>query len=81
MIGVTGARGSGKSTVIDELIMVMLREISDLHIALLAINPTRQKTGDALLGDRIRMNCTANERVYMRSMATRREHASTNKIL
>ena len=79
VIGVTGTGGSGKSTVIDELIMIMLRENPNLNIALLAIDPTRQKTGGALLGDRIRMNCTASERVYMRSMATRREHASNNK--
>ena len=81
VIGVTGTGGSGKSTVIDELITILLREFKNLNIALLAIDPTRQKTGGALLGDRIRMNCTANKRVYMRSMATRREHASTNKIL
>ena len=81
VIGFTGTGGSGKSTVIDEMLMIMLREYPNLHFALLAIDPTRQKTGGALLGDRIRMNCTSNERVYMRSMATRREHSSTNVVL
>ena len=53
----------------------------DMHIAVLAVDPTRRRTGGALLGDRIRMNTLRNEHIYMRSMATRRQHLATSAIL
>ncbi|MER2108050.1 MAG: fused isobutyryl-CoA mutase/GTPase IcmF [Solibacillus sp.] len=71
VIGITGTGGAGKSSLTDELIRRFLREFPDKRIAILSIDPTKQKTGGALLGDRIRMNAIFNERVYMRSLATR----------
>ncbi|MGQ0659069.1 MAG: methylmalonyl-CoA mutase family protein [Chromatiales bacterium] len=81
VIGITGTGGSGKSTLIDELLNRFLQRFSDLHIAMIAIDPTRQRTGGALLGDRIRMNSTDDPRVFMRSMATRRPHLATSAVL
>jgi isobutyryl-CoA mutase len=71
IIGITGTGGAGKSTLTDELIQRFLNEFPTFKIAILSIDPTKQKTGGALLGDRIRMNAIFNERVYMRSLATR----------
>lgn len=71
VIGFTGTGGAGKSTVVDEFVRRFLNEFKDKRVAILSIDPTRLKTGGALLGDRIRMNAIYNERVYMRSMATR----------
>ncbi len=78
VIGITGTGGAGKSSVIDELLHYFLQNFPDLHIAVLAFDPTRHKSGGALLGDRIRLNSLDNPRVYMRSMATRRKDWSTN---
>ena len=74
VIGITGTGGAGKSSLTDELIQRFLNEFPTLKIAILSIDPTKQKTGGALLGDRIRMNSIFNERVYMRSLATRSSH-------
>ncbi|MEO7995400.1 MAG: methylmalonyl-CoA mutase family protein, partial [bacterium] len=71
VIGMTGTGGAGKSSVTDELVMRFLRDFPDLTICILSVDPTRKKTGGALLGDRIRMNALEGGRVYMRSLATR----------
>jgi len=71
VIGITGTGGSGKSSLVDELVRRFLEDFSDKTIAILSIDPSKRKTGGALLGDRIRMNAINNERVYMRSLATR----------
>ena len=71
VLGITGTGGAGKSSLTDELIRRFLEEDESLHIAVLSIDPTKQKTGGALLGDRIRMNSVSSNRVYMRSLATR----------
>ncbi|WP_458411642.1 fused isobutyryl-CoA mutase/GTPase IcmF [Schinkia sp. CFF1] len=71
VVGITGTGGAGKSSLTDELIRRFLQEVPDKKVAILSIDPTKQKTGGALLGDRIRMNAIFNPRVYMRSLATR----------
>lgn len=71
VIGITGTGGAGKSSLTDELIRRFLNEIPDKRVAILSVDPTKQKTGGALLGDRIRMNAIFSPRVYMRSLATR----------
>ncbi|SDN24844.1 methylmalonyl-CoA mutase [Psychrobacillus sp. OK028] len=71
VLGITGTGGAGKSSLTDELIRRFLQELPDKKIAVLSIDPTKQKTGGALLGDRIRMNAIFNKRVFMRSLATR----------
>lgn len=72
VLGITGTGGSGKSSVTDEIIRRLRLDQSDLiSVALLAIDPTRRKTGGALLGDRIRMNAIEHPRIFMRSIATR----------
>src|SRR5579875_3893630 len=81
VIGITGTGGAGKSTVTDELLSRFLQHFDGLRIAVLAVDPTRRRTGGALLGDRIRMNSLRDERLFMRSMATRRHHASTAAVL
>ncbi|OUS78461.1 methylmalonyl-CoA mutase [Paenibacillus sp. MY03] len=71
VIGITGTGGAGKSSLTDELVRRFLREKAAGTIAVISVDPTRQKTGGALLGDRIRMNAIGGGRTYMRSMATR----------
>ncbi|MFK8083849.1 MAG: fused isobutyryl-CoA mutase/GTPase IcmF [Granulosicoccus sp.] len=72
VLGITGTGGSGKSSVTDELIRRLRLDQKDtVSVALLAIDPTRRKSGGALLGDRIRMNAIEHERIFMRSLATR----------
>ncbi|MCA1032132.1 methylmalonyl-CoA mutase family protein [Bacillus timonensis] len=71
VVGITGTGGAGKSSLTDELIRRFLNEIADKKVAILSVDPTKQKTGGALLGDRIRMNSIFSPRVYMRSLATR----------
>ena len=71
VLGITGTGGAGKSSLTDELIRRFLSELPGKNIAVLSIDPTKQKTGGALLGDRIRMNAIFNKRVFMRSLATR----------
>ncbi|MEW9500863.1 fused isobutyryl-CoA mutase/GTPase IcmF [Jeotgalibacillus marinus] len=71
VVGITGTGGAGKSSLTDELIRRFINEVPDKKVAILSIDPTKQKTGGALLGDRIRMNAIFSDRVYMRSLATR----------
>ncbi|WP_163151308.1 fused isobutyryl-CoA mutase/GTPase IcmF [Anoxybacillus sp. MB8] len=71
VIGITGTGGAGKSSLTDELVRRFLNEIPEKKVAILSVDPTKQKTGGALLGDRIRMNAISSPRVYMRSLATR----------
>lgn len=81
IVGLTGTGGAGKSSVTDELINRFLLSFPHMRIAVLAVDPTRRRTGGALLGDRIRMNSLRSERVFMRSMATRRQHAATSEVI
>ena len=72
VVGITGTGGAGKSSLTDEIIVRFLHDIKDIDICIICCDPSRRKTGGALLGDRIRMNAISNsERVYMRSLATR----------
>ena len=71
VVGVTGTGGAGKSSLTDELLRRFLLDQPDRRIAVLSVDPTRKRTGGALLGDRIRMNALVPDRVYMRSLATR----------
>ena len=81
VLGVTGPGGSGKSTVIDELLARFLAAFPAMRVALIAIDPTRSRSGGALLADRLRMNSGCHPRVYLRSMATRRRHLATSAVL
>lgn len=71
VLGITGTGGAGKSSVTDELVRRFLNTFSDKTIAVLSVDPSKKKTGGALLGDRIRMNSISSPRAYMRSLATR----------
>jgi methylmalonyl-CoA mutase len=81
VIGITGTGGAGKSSLNDELLARFVRHFPDRNIAIVAIDPTRRRSGGALLGDRIRMNSLASERLYMRSLATRRRNLATSQAL
>ncbi|MGY0632739.1 methylmalonyl-CoA mutase family protein [Luteimonas sp. A478] len=81
VIGITGTGGAGKSSVTDELLNRFLANFPQMRMAVISVDPTRRRTGGALLGDRIRMNSLRSHRVYMRSMATRRQHVATNAVL
>lgn len=71
ILGITGTGGAGKSSLIDELVRRFLLDFKEKTIAIVSVDPSKRKTGGALLGDRIRMNAIRNKRVYMRSLATR----------
>ena len=84
VLGITGTGGAGKSTLTDELLRRFLADFPDVRVAILSVDPTRAKTGGALLGDRIRMNALSGEhgaRAYMRSFATRQAHRATSESL
>lgn len=74
ILGITGTGGAGKSSLVDELVRRFLLDFNDKNIAIISVDPSKRKTGGALLGDRIRMNAIDNERVYMRSLATRQSN-------
>jgi len=71
VLGITGTGGSGKSSLVDEIVRRFLRDFPDKHIGVVSVDPSKRKTGGALLGDRIRMNSASDPRVFMRSLATR----------
>jgi methylmalonyl-CoA mutase len=71
VLGITGTGGAGKSSVTDEIVRRFLNNFTDRTIAVISVDPSRKKTGGALLGDRIRMNSISHPRAYMRSLATR----------
>lgn len=71
VLGITGTGGAGKSSVTDEIVRRFLNNFQDKTIAVISVDPSKRKTGGALLGDRIRMNAISNKRSYMRSLATR----------
>jgi len=81
VLGITGTGGAGKSSLTDELVRRFLNHYSDKRIAILSVDPTKQKTGGALLGDRIRMNAINNPRVYMRSLATRQSKSELSDAI
>ena len=79
VLGITGTGGSGKSSLVDELVRRFLVDFPDKKIAIVSVDPSKRKTGGALLGDRIRMNAINNDRVYMRSLATRQSNLALSK--
>jgi methylmalonyl-CoA mutase len=81
VIGITGTGGAGKSSLTDELLARLVRSFPELQIAVVAMDPTRRRSGGALLGDRIRMNSLAAESIFMRSLATRRQNLATSVVL
>ncbi|MGC4130514.1 MAG: methylmalonyl-CoA mutase family protein [Bergeyella sp.] len=81
IIGITGTGGAGKSSLTDELVRRFLRSNPDRKIAIISVDPSKKKTGGALLGDRIRMNSINDKRVYMRSMATRENNVSVSPYI
>jgi len=79
VLGITGTGGSGKSSMVDELVRRFLIDFPERTIAIVSVDPSKKKTGGALLGDRIRMNSIKNPRVYMRSLATRQSNLALSK--
>jgi methylmalonyl-CoA mutase len=81
VLGITGTGGSGKSSLVDELVRRFLSDFPDKTVGLISVDPSKRKTGGALLGDRIRMNAINNSRVYMRSLATRQSNLALSKYV
>ncbi|MCD6064422.1 MAG: methylmalonyl-CoA mutase, partial [Flavipsychrobacter sp.] len=81
ILGITGTGGAGKSSLVDEIVRRFLLDFKDKNIGLISVDPSKRKTGGALLGDRIRMNAIRNNRVYMRSMATRQSNLAVSKYI
>jgi methylmalonyl-CoA mutase len=81
VLGITGTGGAGKSSLVDELVRRFLIDFPDKTIGLVSVDPSKRKTGGALLGDRIRMNAINNPRVYMRSLATRQSNLALSKYV
>ena len=79
ILGITGTGGAGKSSLVDEIVRRYLLDFKDKTIGIISVDPSKRKTGGALLGDRIRMNAIRNDRVYMRSMATRQSNLAVSK--
>ncbi len=79
VLGITGTGGAGKSSLVDELVRRFLIDFADKKLGIISIDPSKRKTGGALLGDRIRMNSINNNRVYMRSLATRQANLAMSK--
>ncbi|OSZ82742.1 methylmalonyl-CoA mutase [Chitinophagaceae bacterium IBVUCB1] len=81
VLGITGTGGAGKSSLVDELVRRFLLDFKDKNIGIISVDPSKKKTGGALLGDRIRMNAIRNPRVFMRSMATRQSNLAVSKYI
>ncbi len=81
VLGITGTGGAGKSSLVDELVRRFLLDFPDKTIGLISVDPSKRKTGGALLGDRIRMNAINSPRVYMRSLATRQSNLALSKYV
>ena len=79
VLGITGTGGAGKSSLVDEILRRFLIDFHDKTIAIISVDPSKRKSGGALLGDRIRMNAVNNERVFMRSLATRQSNLALSK--
>ena len=79
VLGITGTGGAGKSSLVDELVRRFLFDFPKKNIGIISVDPSKRKTGGALLGDRIRMNSVNNDRVYMRSLATRQSNLALSK--
>ncbi len=79
ILGITGTGGAGKSSLVDELVRRFLIDFPEKTIGVISVDPSKRKTGGALLGDRIRMNSIRNPRVYMRSLATRQSNLALSK--
>ncbi|NNE32526.1 MAG: methylmalonyl-CoA mutase family protein [Winogradskyella sp.] len=81
VLGITGTGGAGKSSLVDELVRRFLIDFPDKTVGLISVDPSKRKTGGALLGDRIRMNAINSPRVYMRSLATRQSNLALSKYV
>lgn len=81
VLGITGTGGAGKSSLVDELVRRFLSDFPEKHIGIVSVDPSKKKTGGALLGDRIRMNAINHPRVYMRSLATRQSNLALSKYV
>jgi isobutyryl-CoA mutase len=79
VLGITGTGGAGKSSLVDELVRRFITDFPEKTIGIISVDPSKRKTGGALLGDRIRMNAIKSNRVYMRSMATRQSNLALSK--
>jgi methylmalonyl-CoA mutase len=79
VLGITGTGGAGKSSLVDELVLRFLKKYPTKTLGIISVDPSKRKTGGALLGDRIRMNAIANDRIFMRSLATRQYNLALNK--
>jgi methylmalonyl-CoA mutase len=81
VLGITGTGGAGKSSMVDEIVRRFLLDFPDRKIGIVSVDPSKRKTGGALLGDRIRMNAINNPRVYMRSLATRQSNLALSAFV
>ena len=79
VLGITGTGGAGKSSLVDELVRRFLVDFPEKHVGIISVDPSKRRTGGALLGDRIRMNSIHSQRVYMRSLATRQSNLALSK--
>jgi methylmalonyl-CoA mutase len=79
ILGITGTGGAGKSSLVDEIVRRFLIDFPEKTLGIISVDPSKRKTGGALLGDRIRMNAIRNDRIYMRSMATRQSNLAVSK--
>jgi isobutyryl-CoA mutase len=81
VLGITGTGGAGKSSLVDEFVRRFLIDFKSKNLAIVSVDPSKRKTGGALLGDRIRMNSISNPRVYMRSLATRQSNLALSRYV